>query len=124
MEDEKKEFPNMELKFVNEPSEEQIKEMVRKRNEVLKQMGYIFDEDGKFNKPQKEETIYFRLTSRLVIKIIPKELTAYRFNQESKEWQKDSVLFSEYEYGNLEGEEFKTTENFPYGEPFQYGRHI
>ena len=44
----------MELKFVNEPSEEQIQEMVRKRNEILKQMGYTFDENGKFYKPEKK----------------------------------------------------------------------
>ena len=53
--DEKKEFPTVELKFVNEPSEEQIQEMVRKRNEILKQMGYTFDENGKFYKPQKKD---------------------------------------------------------------------
>lgn len=53
--DKKKEFPTVELKFVNEPSEEQIQEMVRKRNEILKQMGYTFDENGKFYKPEKKE---------------------------------------------------------------------
>lgn len=52
---EKKEIPTVELKFVDEPSEEQIQEMVRKRNEILKQMGYTFDENGKFYKPQKKE---------------------------------------------------------------------
>ena len=45
----------MELKFVNEPSEEQIQEMVRKRNEILKQKGYTFDENGKFYKPPKKD---------------------------------------------------------------------
>ena len=55
MKDEKKEIPTMELKFVNEPSEEQIQEMVRKRNEILKQMGYTFDENGKFYKPPKKD---------------------------------------------------------------------
>ena len=55
MKDEKKEIPTMELKFVNEPSEEQIQEMVRKRNEILKQMGYTFDENGKFYKPGKKD---------------------------------------------------------------------
>ena len=55
MKDEKKEIPTVELKFVDEPSEEQIQEMVRKRNEILKQMGYTFDENGKFYKPQKKE---------------------------------------------------------------------
>ena len=51
----KKEIPTMELKFVDEPSEEQIQEMVRKRNEILKQMGYTFDENGKFYKPEKKD---------------------------------------------------------------------
>lgn len=52
---EKKEIPTVELKFVDEPSEEQIQEMVRKRNEILKQMGYTFDENGKFYKPGKKD---------------------------------------------------------------------
>ena len=55
MKDEKKEIPTVELKFVNEPSKEQIQEMVRKRNEILKQMGYTFDENGKFYKPEKKD---------------------------------------------------------------------
>ena len=54
---EKKEIPTVELKFVDEPSEEQIQEMVRKRNEILKQMGYTFDENGKFYKPQKKSNL-------------------------------------------------------------------
>ena len=55
MKDEKKEIQTVELKFVNEPSEEQIQEMVRKRNEILKQKGYTFDENGKFYKPEKKD---------------------------------------------------------------------
>ena len=57
MKNEKKEIPTVELKFVDEPSEKQIQEMVRKRNEILKQMGYTFDENGKFYKPEKKSNL-------------------------------------------------------------------
>lgn len=124
MKEEKKEFPKTELKFSQEMTDEKIKEMVEKRNKVLRQMGYEIGQDGKVIKGDEKKIIYFKLTSGVILKIDRSNFTAYRFNQELKEWQEDSVLFTEYEHGNLEGKEFEAQENFPYGEPFHFGRHL
>ena len=73
---------------------------------------------------KNKNIIYFKLISGLIVKIDKNNFTAYRFNKETNEWQEDSVLFTEYEHGNLDGKEFDTIEHYPYGEPFHYGRYL
>lgn len=63
---------------------------------------------------------YFRMSNGLLIKIDIDHLTAYRFNDVLKEWNEDSVLFSEYEWGNLNGELVFFHDDSPTGKPFSY----
>ena len=110
-----------------------LEEIASKRPDIV-ELPLLIDSIKKQNpsvltKPEitqgpKKKTIYFKLTSGVVLKIIPEDFTAYRFNNELLEWQEDSVLFTEYEHGNLEGERFNITENYPIGEPFHFGRRL
>lgn len=59
---------------------------------------------------------YFLLTSGLLIKLDNEELTAYRFNEKLRCWNDDSVLFIEYEYGNLMGELIDFDDSYPCNE--------
>lgn len=65
------------------------------------------------------DRIYVKLTSGLLVRIDRCNYTAYRLNNELKEWNKDSVLFTEYEYGELGGKVIEIDDNYPIGEPFQ-----
>ena len=79
----------------------------------------------KFSCDIKDKSIfYFKISSGVIAKIDRENFTAYRFNKDTKEWQEDSVLFTEYDHGNLVGEEFEATENYPYGEPFRYKANL
>ena len=124
--DEKKEemIPSVELKFSKEPTQEELDEILKKRNEIFRQLGYELDNDGKFISSKSAGIIYFKLTSGVTLKIDKDNFTCYRFNQERQEWQEDSVLFTEYEHGNLEGQEIMMEDNYPYGEPFHFGRSL
>jgi len=73
---------------------------------------------------KKNYVVYLKLISGLIVKIVSEEYTAYRFNTETNEWQEDSVLFTEFEHGNLQGNEIEFEDNYGYGEPFRYRRHL
>ncbi len=66
------------------------------------------------------DLVYFRLSNGVLLKIDRVNLTCYRFDPEQEEWNSDSALFSEYEYGNLEGERVSFTDVYPIGAPFEY----
>lgn len=72
---------------------------------------------------EKEEIRYFRLTSGLLIKIDRKHMTCFRFNSNQKEWNEDSVMFTEYEHGELLGELVDFDDHYPTGKPFTYSRN-
>lgn len=62
---------------------------------------------------------YVKLISGLLVRIDRCNYTAYRLNDELKEWNEDSVLFTEYEYGELEGKVIEIDDNYPIGKPYQ-----
>lgn len=113
------EFPDIKLKLTAEPNKEELEIMVRKRNIYFLNEGYQIDKAGFFFKPETDLR-YFRMSNGLLIKIDNDRLTAYRFNNSLKEWNEDSVLFSEYERGNLNGELVFFHDNYPTGKPFSY----
>lgn len=109
----------------NNPSLFELPEIIDKLEKLFKEEPPIVQNHSQYHRqPKRKGIIYFKLTSGLIIKLIPEKFTAYRFNEELRQWQEDSVKLTEYVHGNLEGEEFETVENFPYGEPFHYGRHL
>lgn len=65
------------------------------------------------------DRIYVKMTTGLLVRIDRCNYTAYRLNNELKEWNEDSVLFTEYEYGELGGKVIEIDDNYPIGEPFQ-----
>ena len=115
----RKQFPPVRLQPVREPDEAEIARMIRKRDQTLLHMGFQKDEAGHFYKPE-ENIRYFRLTNGLLLKIDSDHLTCYRFDPERKEWNEDSVLFTEYEYGGLQGELVFFSDVYPIGEPFKF----
>lgn len=125
----------VEMARKNKYALECVKEISKKRPDILElpQLIEIIQEEYKkapnvdennLEKKAKNNITYFKLTNGLIIKLDRDNLTAYRFNQENQEWQKDTGLFIEYQYGNLRGEIFEADENYPYGEPYNYGRSL
>ena len=91
------------------------------KNLILESLGYKKDENNNFIKNGKKSIVYVRLSNGLIIKIDKASFTAYRLNNETSEWQEDSVLYTEYQYGELGGEEIDLEENYSYGEPYVFG---
>ena len=104
---------------MNEINEE-MKRLERK-NRVLEALGYKKNENGEYTKEGVKTIIYMKLLSGLIVKIDIVNFTGYRLNKEKMEWQEDSVLYTEYEYGELDGEKIDLDENYAYGEPYQHG---
>ena len=73
---------------------------------------------------KKNYIVYLKLINGLIVKIVSEKYTAYRFNTQTNEWQEDSVLFTEYEHGNLQGIQIDFEDNYDYGDPFCYGRNL
>lgn len=79
--------------------------------------------DGGSRQGAEKKIIYFRLTSGLTLKIDPEHLTCYRFDPHRREWNEDSVLFSEYEHGELQGSRIAMDDTYPTGDPYSYAKH-
>lgn len=75
-------------------------------------------------KVEETKSKYIKLTSGLTIRIDTSERTAYRFNPETQEWNKDSTLFAEYEHGELHFENIDFDDFYPIGEEYHYGRRL
>ena len=99
----KKEYPSVVFGFAEEPDEEELRELIRKRDETFYKAGYIRTASGRFIKPEKNIR-YFRLNSGQLLKLDYERLTCFRYNENEKAWKEDSALFSEYEWGNLLGQ--------------------
>lgn len=75
-------------------------------------------------KQSNSKATYIQLTSGLIIKIDYTTNTAYRFNPETQEWNKDTTIFAEYEHGELHYEKIDFEDFYPEGEEYHYGRRL
>lgn len=91
------------------------------KDRVLKALGYKKNTDGTYTKEGVNTIEYIKLMNGLLVKIDKVNFTAYRLNEETMQWQEDSLLYTEYGYGELDGEKINLDENYEYGEPYSYG---
>lgn len=118
-------YPEAQFSIAGGLTQEEIADIIQKRNAYLKSLGYDVSDAPVINTtPQVKKPVYFKAGFGAIFKIDDNKHAAYRLNNETGEWQEDDLAYGDIIRGNMVGERIQMEENYPYGEPFQYGRHL
>lgn len=109
--------PTVVLTPVNKPTEEEIQEMIEKRNNILKNMGIsIENKDVKKVSNGNDIFQYYRFANGIIFKVKPDEFLLYRLDPNTNTWIRDDEMYTDFAYVSYNYSPITIEDNYDYAE--------